>query len=154
MKNIKTILIAAAAVFAISACNLDKFPDNAINTEEAMESVADCQAFRNGLYSGTKGVFTGAYVYVPDLQADMYHAVKNFGNFQGAWYNYSVTSSESMAASDWFGLYSIIANANFLIDGTQKLLAAGTLDEADTKTVQQYYGEACYLRAHMYYLLC
>ena len=47
MKNIKTILIAAAAVFAISACNLDKFPDNAINTEEAMESVADCQAFRN-----------------------------------------------------------------------------------------------------------
>ena len=154
IKNIKTILIAAAAVFAISACNLDKFPDNAINTEEAMESVADCQAFRNGLYSGTKGVFTGAYVYVPDLQADMYHAVKNFGNFQGAWYHYSVTTSEGMAGSAWFGLYSIIANANFLIDGTQKLLAAGTLDEADTKTVQQYYGEACYLRAHMYYQLC
>ena len=154
MKNIKTILIAAAAVFAISACNLDKFPDNAINTDEAMESVADCQAFRNGLYSGTKGVFTGAYVYVPDLQADMYHAVKNFGNFQGAWYHYSVTTSESMAASAWFGLYGIIANANFLIDGTQKLLAAGTLNEADTKTVQQYYGEACYLRAHMYYQLC
>ena len=154
MKNIKTILIAAAALFAVSACNLEKFPDNAINTEEAMESVADCQAFRNGLYSGTKGVFTGAYVYVPDLQADMYHAVKNFGNFQGAWYHYSVTTSEGMAGSAWFGLYSIISNANFLIEGTQKLLAAGTLNEADTKTVQQYYGEACYLRAHMYYLLC
>ena len=40
MKNIKTFLIAAAAVFAISSCNLDKFPDNAINTEDAMESVA------------------------------------------------------------------------------------------------------------------
>ena len=154
MKNIKTILIVAASIVAFSACSLEKFPDNAINTDEAMESVADCEAFRNGLYSGTKGVFTGAYVYVPDLQADMYHAVKNFGNFQGAWYHYTVTTSESMAASAWFGLYAIIANANFLIDGTQKLLASGTLSEADTKTVQLYYGEACYLRAHMYYLLC
>ena len=154
MKNIKTILIVAASIVAFSACSLDKFPDNAINTDEAMESVADCEAFRNGLYSGTKGVFTGAYVYVPDLQADLYHAVKNFGNFQGAWYHYSVTTSEGMAGSAWYGIYGIIANANFLIEGTQKLLAAGTLDEADTKMVELYYGEACYLRAHMYYLLC
>lgn len=153
MKNIKTFLIAAAALVTFSACNLDKFPDNAINTEEAMESVADCEAFRNGLYSGTKGIFTGAYVYAPDLQTDLYHAVKNFGNFSGAWYHYSVTTSEGTASSAWFGLYSIIGNANFLIEGTQKLLAAGTLSEADTKTVQLYYGEACYLRAHMYYLL-
>ena len=146
MKNIKTFLIAAAALMAFSACNLDKFPDNAINTEEAMESVADCEAFRNGLYSGTKGIFTGAFVYVPDLQTDLYHAVKNFGNFSGSWYHYSVTASEGTASSAWFGLYSII-------EGTQKLLAAGTLSEAETKTVQLYYGEACYLRAHMYYQL-
>ena len=153
MKNIKTFLIAATAVLAVSACSLDKYPDNAISTNDAMESVADCQAFRNGLYSGMKGVFTGAYVYATDLQTDLYHAVRNFGNFQGAFYHYSVVASESMAASAWFGLYSVIGNANFLIEGTQKLLAANTLSEADAATVQQYYGEACYMRAHMYYQL-
>ena len=149
MKNIKTFLITAV-VFAVSACSLEKYPDNAINTGEAMESVADCQAFRNGLYSGMKGVFTGAYVYATDLQTDLYHAVKNFGNFSGAFYHYSVVASESMAASAWFGLYGVIGNANFLIEGTQKLLAQGTLTEGDQVLVQQYYGEACYLRAHMY----
>ena len=153
MKNIKTFLIAAAAVFAVNACSLEKYPDNAINTGDAMESVADCQAFRNGLYSGMKGVFTGAYVYATDLQTDLYHAVKNFGNFSGSFYHYSVVASESMAASAWFGLYGVIGNANFLIEGTQKLLAAGTLSEDDAALVQQYYGEACYLRAHMYYQL-
>lgn len=153
MKNIKTFLIAAAAVFAISSCNLDKFPDNAINTEDAMESVADCEAFRNGLYSGMKYCFTGGFVYNTDIQTDLYHAVKNFGNFSGSWYTYTVTASESMASSAWYGLYGYIANANFLIEGTKKLLAAGTLNDEDTALVQQIYGEACYIRAHMYYQL-
>lgn len=153
MKNTKIFLASALALFAVTSCNLEKFPDNAINTEEAMESVADCQAFRNGLYSGMKYCFTGAFVYAPDLQADMYHAVKNFGNFSGSFYHYSVTASEGMANTAWFGLYGYIGNANFLIEGTKKLLDAGTLSEADQVLVRQYYGEACYIRAHMYFNL-
>lgn len=153
MKNTKIFLASLLAVFAVTSCNLDKYPDTAINTDEAMESVADCQAFRNGLYSGMKYCFTGAFVYAPDLQTDLYHAVKNFGNFQGAFYHYSVTASEGMANTAWFGLYGYIGNANFLIEGTKKLLAAGTLSAADEALVRQYYGEACYIRAHMYYLL-
>lgn len=153
MKNTKIFLASALALFAATSCNLDKFPDTAINTEEAMESVADCQAFRNGLYSGMKYCFTGAFVYAPDLQTDLYHAVKNFGNFNGAFYHYSVTASESMANTAWFGLYGYIGNANFLIEGTKKLLAAGTLSESDQALVRQYYGEACYIRAHMYFNL-
>lgn len=153
MKNTKIFLASALALFAATSCNLDKFPDTAINTEEAMESVADCQAFRNGLYSGMKYCFTGAFVYAPDLQTDLYHAVKNFGNFNGAFYHYSVTASEGMASTAWFGLYGYIGNANFLIEGTKKLLAAGTLSEADQALVRQYYGEACYIRAHMYFNL-
>lgn len=153
MKNTKIFLASALALFAATSCNLDKFPDTAINTEEAMESVADCQAFRNGLYSGMKYCFTGAFVYAPDLQTDLYHAVRNFGNFNGAFYHYSVTASESMANTAWFGLYGYIGNANFLIEGTKKLLAAGTLSEADQPLVREYYGEACYIRAHMYFNL-
>ena len=118
-----------------------------------MESVADCKAFRNGLYSGLKYAFTGAYVYYQDLQADLFHAVKNFGNWGGPYYSYNVTASDDAASGIWFGLYGYIGNANFLIAGTEKLLASGTLDESDTQTVQQYYGEACYIRAHLLFNL-
>ena len=92
MKRTKISLTAAAAVLlAVSSCNLEKFPDTAINTENAMESVSDCQAFRNGLYSGMKYCFTGGFIYATDLQTDLYHAVANFGNFQGPFYSYSLT---------------------------------------------------------------
>lgn len=152
MKNIKVYALSLMALLVCS-CDLEKFPETAINTEEAMESVADCGQFRNGLYATTKGLFTGAFVYAQDLQADLYHAVDNFGNWQGPFYTYLLTTSESACVSAWFGLYSAIGNANFLIEGTQKLLNGGTLKDKDIATVNQYYGEACYLRAHFYYVL-
>lgn len=152
MKKI-TIFFVGLTVAMLSACDLNKFPQTAINTEEAMESVADCQQFRYGLYANTKGVFTGAFIYGQDLQADLYHAVDKFGNWQGPFYSYQMTTSEDTPNSAWFGIYSAIGNANFLIEGTQKLLDSGELSEEDTKLVQLYYGEACYLRAHFYFNL-
>lgn len=153
MKNMKIALVALLGLFTVTSCNLEKYPDTAINTENAMESVADCQNFRNGLYAGLKGAFTGAFVYAQDLQTDLYHAVKNFGNFDGNFYWYNLTASESVASSAWFGFYASIQNANFLIAGTEKLIAAGTLSAADEAKVKQIYGEACYIRAHLYFNL-
>lgn len=150
---LKTVLISAATAFLAVSCSLDKFPDNAINTDESMESPADCQAFLNGLYSGMKYIFTGTFVYSPELQTDLFHAVKNFGNFDGDFYSYTVTASNSTASSIWFGLYGYIGNANFLIEGTKKLIERGTLTESEEAQVREMYGVACYLRAHMYFLL-
>lgn len=150
---INILLVSLAVVISVNACNLDKFPGNAISTEHAMESVNDCQAFRNGMYSGMKYCFTGAFVYGPELQTDLYHAVKNFGNHYGAFYHYNVTAGESLANVVWFTLYNYIGNANFMIEGVQKLLGRGTLSEKDANIIKGYMGEAYYVRAHMYYLL-
>lgn len=153
MRNTKIYPFLLVALFAVMSCNLDKFPDDAIDTEHAMESVADCENFRSGLYAGMKYCFTGSYVYAPELQTDLYHAVRGFGGFQSAFYTYSLLANQPTCRTAWFGLYTYIANANFLIEGTQKLLGRGTLNEAEAAKVRQYYGEACYVRAHMYYLL-
>ncbi len=149
---LKVILASVLAVCQVS-CDLNKYPDDAINTDESMESLADCQSFLNGLYSGMKYCFTGAFVYIPELQADTFHAVKNFGNFSGDFYSYSVTAGNTSANDAWYGLYGYIGNANFLIDGTRKLLERGTLSESDAEAVKEIYGEASYIRAHLYYLL-
>ena len=153
IKNTIKLSFLALLAAAVSACNLDRFPDNAINTEESMQSLADCKSFLNGLYSGMKYCFSGGFVYVPELQADSFHAVKNFGNFDGDFYSYNLKASNSTAADVWFGVYAYIGNANFLIEGTQKLLSSGTLSEEDAVKVSHIYGEASYIRAHMYLLL-
>ena len=153
MRHTKIYLFLLGALFTTASCNLEYFPDNAIDTEHAMESVADCENFRTGLYAGMKYCFTGAYVYAPELMTDSYHAVQGFGGFGSAFYTYSLLANEGTCTNTWFGLYSYIANANFLIEGTQKLLNSGTLSEEDEEKVRLYYGEACYVRAHMYYLM-
>ena len=153
IKNTIKLSFLALLAAAVSACNLDRFPDNAINTEESMQSLADCKSFLNGLYSGMKYCFSGGFVYVPELQADSGHAVKNFGNFDGDFYSYNLKASNSTAADVWFGVYAYIGNANLLIEGTQKLLSSGTLSEEDAVKVRHIYGEASYIRAHMYLLL-
>ncbi|MGN1212089.1 MAG: RagB/SusD family nutrient uptake outer membrane protein [Candidatus Cryptobacteroides sp.] len=153
MKRIRIAIAALLATVAVGSCNLDKFPHSAISTDEALQSPEDCRSFLVGLYSGMKYVFTGAMIYAPELQTDLYHAVQNFGNFEGDFYHWSIQASNSTATSVWYGLYSYIGNANFLIEGAQNLMNSGTLSEDQFSAVSEYYGEACYIRAHMYYLL-
>ena len=152
MKKLSIYLIGLTALI-MSACSLEKFPQTALNTEDAMESAADCEQFRYGLYANTKGLFTGAFIYGQDLQADLYHAVDKFGNWQGPFYSYQMTTSEDTPNSAWFGIYSAIGNANFLIEGTKKLLEKDDISEDEKELIQLYYGEACYLRAHFYFNL-
>jgi len=144
-------LIASLSVF--SSCDLNKYPDTAINTEEAMESASDCNNFLVGIYAASKSLFSGFYMYAPDLMTDSYHAVKNFGNWEGNFYTNNILTSDDDVYAVWANYYSVIGNCNFLIAGAQKLLNSGELNEADTKTVQEYYGVACFFRAFLYFRL-
>lgn len=149
----KKILYTLLVVFAAASCSLDKLPNDSINTGDAIRSVSDVQNFRIGLYSGVKKVFTGAYVFVPDIQADCYHAVDRFNGDYRSFYGYTVLAGEGICNNVWYGLYALIANANFMIDGIEKLIASGTMTAAELKTLDAYNGDAHYLRAHFYYLL-
>lgn len=154
MKKIFYVTLALiASLVAFNSCDLNKYPEKALNTEEAMESAADCNNFLVGIYASSKSLFSGFYMYSTDFMTDSYHAVKNYGNWDGGYYTYNIVASDSNIESVWFNYFAVIGNCNFLIEGTEKLLSAGTLNAADTKTVQEYYGVACFFRAFLYYRL-
>lgn len=153
MKKIFKYIVIAASVLMLASCDLDKRPVTAISTDESMESADDVEHFRIGLYSAAKYVFSGAYTYCPDLQTDLYHALEGFGNFEGAFYHYDVTSTEGTCGSVWYNLYGYIANANFLIEGAEKLIASGKLSASETERVKLYAGEAHFFRAFFYFNL-
>lgn len=153
MKYMKRIFYTLLVSGIVASCSLDKFPDDSINTGEAIRSVSDVQNFRIGLYVGAKNVFTGAYVFVPDIQADCYHAVDRFNGDYRAFYGYTVLAGEGICSNVWYGLYGLIANANFMIEGIKDLAASGNMTAAELKTLDYYNGDAHYMRAHFYYLL-
>lgn len=96
-KTMKNKLMILAATFLAAACSLDKVPGDSIHTDESIQSIEDCNKFLIGQYSGLKYVTTGAYIYATELQTDLFHAVKNFGNFDGDFYHYSVTASNDLS---------------------------------------------------------
>ena len=154
MKKILYVTLALIASLSVSSsCDLNKYPDTAINTEEAMESASDCNNFLVGIYAASKSLFSGFYMYAPDLMTDSYHAIKNFGNWEGNFYTNNILTSDDDVYAVWANYYSVIGNCNFLIAGAQKLLNSGELNEADTKTVQEYYGVACFFRAFLFFRL-
>lgn len=154
MKKIlyNTLALIAGLTF-LASCDLDKYPETAINTTEAMESPADCYNFLTGLYASTKSMYSGFYTYSTDLMTDCYHAIKNFGNWDGDFYHHSILASTSDVEAVWNNFYGRIGNANFLITGATNLIESGSLSAGDLETVQEYYGEACFLRALMYFKL-
>ena len=153
----KKILIATlsmlAALASFNSCDLNQYPDTALNTDEAMESAADCNNFLVGIYAASKSIFSGVYVYSTDFMTDSYHAVKNYGNWDGDYYTYHILASDDFIESVWFNYYSVIGNCNFLAAGTKKLLESGKLSAADQATVEEYYGVACFFRALLYFKL-
>ena len=153
----KKILFATLSLLvslaSFNSCDLNQYPDTALNTDEAMESAADCNNFLIGIYASSKSLFSGFYTYSTDFMTDSYHAIKNYGNWDGDYYTYNIVASDSSIESVWYNYYGVIGNCNFLIEGTTRLLDSGTLSEADTKTVQEYYGVASFFRAFLYYRL-
>lgn len=149
----KNKLMILAATFLAAACSLDKVPGDSIHTDESIQSIEDCNKFLIGQYSGLKYVTTGAYIYATELQTDLFHAVKNFGNFDGDFYHYSVTASNDLAEEAWYGAYHSIANINFLIEGIQKIQKAGNITDDENATLNEYYGEACFFRSYYYWML-
>lgn len=153
MKKTLSIFALAAGIFSVASCNLDKYPETAINTDEAMESAADCYNFLTGLRASTKSMYSGFYCYGTDFMTDCYHAIKNYGNWDGNYLTYNIQASDSNVEAVWNNFYAYIGNANFLIAGARSLIDGGTLSSADETLVRGYYGEACFLRALMYFKL-
>ena len=94
--------MAGAAAF--SSCSLEQYPDKYLSTEDAMESAADCNNFLVGIYAASKSLFSGFYMYSTDFMTDSYHAIKNYGNWDGDYYTYH--GGNGLTASD-SGVWSV-----------------------------------------------
>ncbi|MBQ2162141.1 MAG: RagB/SusD family nutrient uptake outer membrane protein [Bacteroidales bacterium] len=158
MKKILYVTLALmAGAAAFSSCSLEQYPDKALSTEDAMESAADCNNFLIGIYAASKSLFSGFYMYSTDFMTDSYHAVKNYGNWDGDYYTYhggnGLTASDSGVWSVWANYYSVIGNCNFLIAGAEKVLAKEGISDDEKAQVQEYMGVAKFMRAFLYFRL-
>lgn len=150
MKKIILSFLALGSLL-LSSCSMDTEPQGVQTDENAMSTFIDCQADRLGLYSNMRGFGTGGYIYLTELQTDMFCGTLTNGNRNGQFGAGSFGAGTGDFASIWYGCYSRIGNTNFFITKAQELLNSGKLDADQIRDVNGFIGEAHFARA-LYYL--
>lgn len=145
-------MLAAGILFNSCSKNFTNLsPSDSILADSALNSVANVRAVVVGLYTGlANNTYYGeTAVLIPDLTADnVYRSVQTGGRFTN-WAGGNVTSGDSYAQSLWDQAYSIVINANTVINKAPLLHPSSTAGVAHTDSLElrQLIGEAYAVRA-------
>ena len=154
MKKIYNILLKAAALLAVAAgltsC-LEKFPGDAIPEADGMKTFNDAEQTLTGIYASlmSGALYSGYLTLLPDVQADLVHAVQGNTNTFGTLWQWDIRPTNSEIEAVYGALYSVIGRCNFYLDQVGELRAGLTDDETITY-LDFYTGEVYCARALAY----
>ncbi len=151
IKNIKTYILSGVLVLSMSSC-LDKYPEDSIQMDEAVNTVDDVDKLVIGIYDSFKSsaLYSGNLTLLPDLQADFVYCVQGNSNTYGEIYRWKdIKSTNTDIESVYAGLYEVINRCNFLLDNVDKV-KANTTSDTQLDKLDQYCGEAYLARALAY----
>ena len=151
IKNIKTYILSGILALSMSSC-LDKYPEDSIRMDQAINTVDDMDKLVYGIYDSFKSsaLYSGNLTILPDLQADFVYCVKGYSNAYGdiyRWKDIKATNTDIEAV--YADLYGVINNANFLLDNVDKV-KANTNSDKELDKLEQCEGEAYFARALAY----
>ena len=151
MKNTYNILLKAVAAVAVavsmSSC-LEKLPGDAIHESKTFD---DAEQTLTGIYSAlmSGALYSGYLTLLPDIQADMVHAVQGNTNTYGTLWQWDIRPTNPEIESVYGALYAVIGRCNFYLDQVDELRASLTDDESITY-LDYYTGEVYCARAMAY----
>lgn len=140
------VMVAASA----TSC-LDKLPESAIPTDEAMQTYDDAEQTLTGIYALLKSgaLYSGYLTLLPDIQADLVYAIDGYTNAYGAFWQWKIRPTTGEIESVYASLYSIISHCNFFLERIDSIVAKQT-DDMRISALEQYTGEVYTIRALCY----
>ena len=145
----KTVLLAGIAVCLVSC--LEKVPGDAIPEGHGMKTFNDAEQTLTGIYSAymSSALYSGYLTLLPDIQADLVHAVQGNSNTYGTLWQWDIRPTNSEITSVYGALYAVIGRCNFYLDQVDALRNSLTDDESMTY-LDYYTGEVYCARAMAY----
>ena len=140
----KTVLCSVLAVSLTTSCELDQYPESSIPVEKSWEKVSDAENFYVGLLAYLRSVSGGATYYVSDCQSDLFNAVRGAAS-QNQVHEWVFTTSQFGGDAVWVNNYSLITNANNILDNIDNIKAANDEEQAILNNIK---GSAYFSRAY------
>lgn len=144
---LKTFLLSALAVPAMTSCELDQFPETSLTTETSWSQVSDADNYNTGLLSNLRAVAGGTHAYVSEVQSDLFNARRGTAE-QNQVHQWTFTTSQFDGDDVWKDNYNLISNANNIINNIDKIVVDP--ESEDAVTLRHYKGTAYFARAFAY----
>ncbi len=136
-----------------SSCDMNLVPHDTLDDQTAIQTVNDCERFRNGLYISLRSITSGAWINNQEIQMDLFHGVIGNGNQVGTFANGNILSSDQDIESFWASIYSVINSANYIINKMDAMENVTGYTEEQMTALKRYNAEAHFVRAYCYYWL-
>ncbi len=149
MRRFKIYLMVVATALMATSC-LEKFPEDAVLEDDAINSVIDADQAILGIYATFKdaSLYSGLLTLMPDIQSDLVYAIDGYTNKYGDVWRWEIQPTNTNVKAVYGGLYKLIGRCNFLLEGIAKI--ESTVDDEGYAKLQQYKGEAHFARALAY----
>ena len=139
-----------AVVLGMVSC-LNKMPGDAISEKDGMKTFYDAEQTLTGIYSAymSGALYSGYLTLLPDIQADLVHAVQGNSNTYGPIWEWDIRPTNSEIKSVYASLYTVIARCNFYLDQVDALRES-LIDDDEITFLDYYTGEVYCARANAY----
>lgn len=150
IRKIQTFLLLCVAALGASSC-LEQYPDDAIPTDESLQTVEDINQAVLGIYAGFKSsaLYSGYLTLCPDIQADLVYAVEGYSNTYGDIWRWEIKSDNPQVEAVYSSLYTIIGRCNFVLDNAERVRES-TTDDSMLDGLDDLLGETYFARALAY----
>ncbi len=128
---IKALLCSALAVPVLTSCELDQYPTTSLPSEQSWQTLTDASTHQNGLLALLRGVSSGTGT-VQEVQTDLFNQVSNSVSYNMI-HNWSFTTNQFEGDGLYSGNYSLITNANDILNNIDKI-------KFETEGDSTYYG--------------
>lgn len=150
IRKAKLYIVLIGMAFGLGSC-LDKYPEDAIIADKAINTIDEANQSVVGIYAAFKSgaLYSGYLTLLPDLQTDLAYAVNGYSNTYGDIWRWNILATNNEITSVYGSLYELIARCNFFLEYEPRvrknIVIDSELDRLDT-----YNGEAYLARALAY----
>lgn len=146
---LKAIFCSALALPLFTSCELDQFPTDSLTDKESWKTYNDATNQYNGLLAILRSDISGSNAYLTDVMSDLFNQRMTSASY-GQEHSWRFTGSQFGGDAIWANNYSVILQANFILQNIGKFENSSTLSDQQKANIYNIKATAYFARAYAY----
>lgn len=146
---LKAIFCSALALPLFTSCELDQLPTDSLTDKESWKTYNDATNQYNGLLAILRSDISGSNAYLTDVMSDLFNQRLTSASYSQE-HSWRFTGSQFGGDAIWANNYSVILQANFILQNIGKFENSSTLSDQQKANIYNIKATAYFARAYAY----